>query len=77
MVLRGSLPLMGAGILLGTALAMAGMRILTGLLFMVDPLDPTVYLLSAALMAGLVLLATYLPARRIGGLQPMTVLGEE
>jgi putative ABC transport system permease protein len=58
-------------------LAMAGVRFLASLLFRVGPMDPAVYMISAAVMVLVVLLASYLPARRILRLEPLTVLGRE
>jgi predicted permease len=77
MVVRESLALAGAGILTGAMLAMAGVRFLASLLFRVGPMDPAVYMISAAVMVLVVLLASYLPARRILRLEPLTVLGRE
>ncbi len=77
MVVKESLVLAGAGILVGVVLAVAGMRLVVSLLFMVGPLDPAVYLISAVVMIVVVLFASYLPARRIVRLEPLTVLGRE
>jgi predicted permease len=77
MVLRESLRSLGLGVLGGLLLASAGMRLLDALLFGVNPLDPLVYAASAAVMTGVVLLASYLPARDILRLDPMAVLGKE
>lgn len=77
MVVRESLALATWGILAGVGLALAGMRLVGGLLFLVGPRDPTAYSISATVMIGAVLLASYLPARSIVRLEPMTVLGQE
>jgi len=53
------------------------MRLVASLLFMVGPMDPAVYLISALVMTGVVIVASYLPARSIVHLEPLTVLGRE
>jgi putative ABC transport system permease protein len=77
MVLRDSLFLVGGGVLAGLALALGGMRLLASLLFGVTPSDPAAYGVSAAVMAGVALLAVYVPTRRILRMEPMGVLGKE
>jgi ABC-type antimicrobial peptide transport system permease subunit len=77
LVLRESLLLVGGGVLAGVALALGGMRLLASLLFGVTASDPVVYGVSAAVMTGIVLLASFLPTRRILRLEPMRVLGKE
>ena len=77
MVLRESLVLAGGGVLTGALLAVVGMHLVESLLFMVGPLDPGVYLASVSVMVMVALLASYLPARSIVRMAPMTVLGRE
>lgn len=77
MVLRESLVLAGGGVLTGALLAVVGMRLVESLLFMVGPVDPGVYLTSVSVMVMVALLASYLPARSIVRMAPMTVLGRE
>ena len=77
MVVRESLALAGAGVLTGVILAVAGMRLVASLLFMVGPMDPAVYVISASVMTVVVVLASYLPARGIVRLQPLAVLGRD
>jgi ABC-type lipoprotein release transport system permease subunit len=47
------------------------------MLFEVKPLDASVYLAVAALVAVVTLVASYLPARRAAGLNPVEVLKAE
>jgi putative ABC transport system permease protein len=61
----------GEGALLGTAGAALGLvasfllaRSLTGMLYRVDPFDPATFALLTVLLCAVVLLASYLPARR-------------
>jgi ABC-type antimicrobial peptide transport system permease subunit len=77
LVLKQGLVLCGAGMVLGLVLALAGARLLSGLLFRVHPLDPVVYLIAFAIMLAVAAAASLLPARRISRLTPMAVLREE
>lgn len=77
MVLREASLSLGAGVLGGFAIALVGMRLLASFLFGVSPLDPLAYAGSGAVMAGVVLLASYLPARRTLRTAPMVWLGKE
>jgi len=52
-------------------------RWLAGLLFGVDPLDPPTYAFVAALLALVCAAASFLPARRIAGIDPARVLRAE
>jgi putative ABC transport system permease protein len=77
MVVRENLMLAGGGVLAGIVLAAAGMRLAVSLLYTVGPRDPVAYAVSVAVMAAAVLLASYLPTRRIVRLDPIAVLGQE
>lgn len=74
MVLRHGLVLAGAGVAIGLAAAAGLTRLLSKLLFDVSPLDPLTYVSVAVVMAGIALVATYLPARRAAGLDPVETL---
>ena len=67
--------------LLGVALGVAAAVVLTGrlqaLLFETAPLDPVVFGAVSALLAGICLLASWLPARRAARIDPMMVLRAE
>ena len=52
-------------------------RLLSGLLYGVAPTDPSVYGLVAVVLVSAGLLATWLPARRAGRLDPVEVLRAE
>ncbi len=66
-----------SGVALGTAGALAGSRVLAGLLFAVTPTDPLTYAGVGALLMGVALLASWLPARRILRLDPARTLRAE
>ena len=62
------------GMVLGIAGAMATTRYLRSLLYEVSPLDPTIYLAVAAIVASAAVLATYIPARRATKVNPTVAL---
>ena len=77
LVARESLAVVGVGVLLGIAGALASARMITGLLFGIGPADPLA-LLGAALVLGAVsLVATLLPARRAARVDPVVALRAE
>jgi putative ABC transport system permease protein len=74
LVLRTGFSLTVAGLVLGTAGAMALARVLENLLFDVQTLDPAVFAGAATAMLLLGLLAGLLPAARATRLAPIEVL---
>ena len=62
------------GGLIGLAGALAISRILRSLLFGIGPTDPFTFVLSSALLAGVALLACWLPARRAARVDPVVAL---
>jgi predicted permease len=69
------LGLTGCGI--GAIAAVFATRLLRSLLFQVDPLDPTVLVLSAVFIFLLALAASVIPARRAAAVEPMQALRTE
>lgn len=65
------------GLVLGTAGALAGGRIMSGLLFEVAPQDPMTFAAVLALLVFTVLLACVVPARRAGRIAPASALRSE
>ena len=77
MILRSALLLAVGGSLVGLVAAWLGARSLESLLFEVEPADPAVFGVAAALMLGLSSLAAWLPARRAIRMDPARTLGAE
>jgi ABC-type antimicrobial peptide transport system permease subunit len=73
-MVRESLGVTVAGLVLGLLLAAAVARGLSALLYGVSPLDPLVLTASAAVLAAALLLAAYLPTRRATRIDPTTAL---
>ena len=77
LVTRETLALVGAGMLGGFAAAAVMANAIRGMLFQVSPADPLTYLAVIAVLAGVALAATYVPARRALAVDPMTALRSE
>ncbi|HKO03448.1 MAG TPA: FtsX-like permease family protein, partial [Candidatus Acidoferrales bacterium] len=69
--------MLAAGLVVGTGLALALGRSAGALLFGVKPHDPFTILISALGLAGVAILASYVPARRAAALDPMSALRDE
>lgn len=76
-VLWRSVTLGGIGAVVGLVVALAVTRSLGSLLFQVEPADPPTFLAGAAALLGIVLIASYLPARRAADADPAAVLRTE
>ena len=77
MVTRQGLAVTLAGVGLGLIAAFALTRLMTSLLYQVDPVEPLTFGGFAGFLVGVSLLAAYLPARRATRVDPATVLREE
>jgi predicted permease len=77
LVMREVLLLVSAGVLAGVPAALALSRLVRAQLYGVEPSDPRSILLSTLLLAGVALLAGYIPARRAAGYDPVRVLRYE
>jgi ABC-type antimicrobial peptide transport system permease subunit len=74
LVLRRSMLTALVGVVFGLAGAFAGSRVLEAFLWDTSARDPRVFLGGAALLFVLVLVASYLPARRATHVDPVEVL---
>ena len=77
LILRQGLWKGGIGVVLGLIGAAILSRSMTTLLFNVRPTDPAVYVLVSAVLIGVALLASYLPARRAARIDPLIALRVE
>jgi putative ABC transport system permease protein len=77
MVMGGGARLTLLGVMIGTAGAVAVTRLMSGLLYEVSATDPLTLGVVALLLAGVSLLACYVPARRATKVDPMTALRSE
>lgn len=76
-VISGSLRLVALGLALGTLAALASTRLAAGLLYEVEPVQARAYVMSAAILTAVALLASWIPARRAARVDPMVALRAE
>ena len=77
MVLRETLYLVLAGLLIGVPAALLGARLISTQLFGMSPADPITLVAAALILTLVALLAGYLPARRASRVNPLTALRYE
>jgi putative ABC transport system permease protein len=68
------LVLIGSGLAIGVAAALALGRVLAGLLYGVTPKDPMTLVSAALFLASVAIVAIYFPARRASRIDPLVVL---
>jgi predicted permease len=76
-VLADAARLIVVGLAIGLLAALPLARLLRGLLFGIEPLDPVTFATAAAVMALVGMLAALLPARRAAGIEPLAALRQE
>jgi ABC-type antimicrobial peptide transport system permease subunit len=76
-VVRDSLVVCAAGIVVGLPLAIAGSRFLESMLFGLTPRDPISYGAALAIVVALSIVASIIPARRAVSVDPMIALRSE
>jgi ABC-type antimicrobial peptide transport system permease subunit len=74
MVVVQSLRLALVGLVLGTAASLAGTRLMRSVLFEVSPTDPVVLASVGVLLLGVVLTASFAPARRAARIEPVEAM---
>lgn len=77
LVLRNGARLAAIGLAIGLALALAASRAVAGMLFQVRATEPLTFVLVAALLAVVLLAASYVPARRASCVDPVVALRHE
>jgi putative ABC transport system permease protein len=74
MVVRQGLVMTLVGVFLGTIGALAATRLMTAILFGVDPTDPGTFVSVVLFLTTVATLASYLPARRAATIEPISAL---
>lgn len=74
---KAVVPVVAIGIVTGLALGLAGARAASAVLYGVSPLDPLPVAGALLAMGTATFLATYLPARRVGGIDPREVIADD
>ena len=77
LVLSQSLKLALIGSVIGLALTFAVARLMTRMVYAIHPKDPVTFLGVAVFVAGISILAAYIPARRAARIEPLSALREE
>jgi predicted permease len=77
MVLRGAFSQIGIGLAIGIPAAIGAGKLMTDQLFGVKPWDPVMLTAATLILALAALLASWIPARRASGIEPMIALRNE
>lgn len=77
MFVRSALVLTGVGVVIGLGAAAVMMRLMKSLLFGISPLDPLTFAAVPIILASAAVFASYLPARRAAGVDPVETLRAE
>jgi len=74
MVLRESLALLTAGLVLGIPITLGAARLIRTQLYRMSPFDPTIFIAATAGITAVTVLSAWLPARRAAAVDPMVSL---
>jgi putative ABC transport system permease protein len=77
LIIRQSMTLVVVGVAIGFPASLALTHLMSSLLFSLSATDPVTFLVITLLLAGVALLACYLPARRAAKVDPMVALKYE
>lgn len=77
MVLRQGLTVVGVGLAVGLTLALAGTRVMSGLIIGIKPTDPLTFVVVLGLLAAIAIFACWVPARRATRIDPLVALRYE
>jgi ABC-type antimicrobial peptide transport system permease subunit len=77
MIVRDAAWLLGAGVLIGAALAVYAARSAGALLYELKPSDPATLAIAILTLASVTMLASWIPARRAARLEPTAALRED
>lgn len=77
MVLRGAFSQIGIGLAIGIPAAIGAGKLMTDQLYGVKPWDPVMLTAATLILALAALLASWIPARRASGIEPMIALRNE
>jgi ABC-type antimicrobial peptide transport system permease subunit len=77
MVLREASRLVAFGIVVGVCAALGVGRVIAGMLYGLKSWDPVTLMSSAALLIAVAIAASWIPARRAAGVDPMRALRHE
>ncbi len=77
LILREAMLLLAVGLVIGAALALAAARTAKSMLFGLKPYDPATLAFAVISLALVAVAASYIPARRAAGVDPMVALREE
>jgi putative ABC transport system permease protein len=74
MVLGEAAVLFGVGMLLGLGVALLLARGMRSFLYGIGPVDPPTYIAAAGVLAGVMFVAAFVPARRAMRVNPLSAL---